>query len=232
MSRTSSLWHLQSMDRELDDKTKRARQVSDALANDPKVVDARAALEAEQKKLSQSRAMLKDRELDASSLDARIKELESRLYGGHVTNPKELDSLEKDLQMRKRNRSDMDDKLLALMDSVEQALRQVEESALALRKIEETRAGDLEHLTREKETLAKRLGELDAQREQARAALDADALRQYDHLRRTKAGRAVAQVKNDSCNMCGVAVPSGLIHRVRAGDEIVLCSSCGRILTS
>ncbi len=232
MSHTSTLWHLQVIDQELDDKTRRARQVDDALANDPKVVDARGALEAEQKKLAESRAALKDRELDASGLDAKIKELDARLYGGHVTNPKELDGLEKDLKMHKRNRSDLDDKLLTLMDSVDQAQRRAEEKALTLKKIEEARAGDLQHLAREKESLAKRLAELDAEREQTRAALDADALRQYDHLRRTKAGRAVAQIKNSSCSICGVAVPSGLLNRVRAGDEIVLCSSCGRILAS
>lgn len=230
MSRISTLWHLQTIDQELDDKTRRTRQVDEQLANDPNLLATRAALEADQKRLGEARGALRDRELDASSLDAKIKELETRLYGGRMSNPKELDGLEKDLQMHKRRRSDLDDTLLALMDSVEQALRQVEERALALRKIEETRAGNLDHLAREKEMLGKRFAELEVQREQARAALDADALWQYDHLRRTKVGRAVAQVKSDSCSMCGVAVPSGLIHRVRAGDEIVLCTSCGRIL--
>jgi len=230
MSKMSILSHLQLVDHELDDKTKRAHQVDEQLASDPNVAAARLALEAAEKKLSAARGALRASELDAASLDAKIKELEGWLYGGRVTNPKELEGLEKDLQMHKRNRSDMDDRLLALMDSVEQALRDVEEKALTLRKIEETRASDVSHLAQEKEALAKRLVELDAHREQARAALDADALRQYDHLRRAKAGRAVAQVKNDSCNMCGVTVPSGLIHRVRAGDEIILCPSCGRIL--
>jgi predicted nucleic acid-binding Zn-ribbon protein len=230
MTRNSTLWRLQALEQEIDDKSKRARQVDDALANDPKVVEARAALEATQKILSEARAMLRDRELDASGLDAKIKDVEARLYGGKVTNPKELDGLEKDLQMHKRHRSDLDDKLLTLMDSVEQALRQTEEKALTLRRIEETRAGNVEHLAHEKEALARRLSELGVQREQTRAALDADALRQYDHLRRTKAGRAVSQIKHSSCGICGVAVPSGLINRVHAGEEIVLCSSCGRIL--
>ncbi len=230
MSRTSTLWQLQTIDHELDDKTRRAHQVDEALANDPKVAASEAALEAGQKKLSEARGALRDRELDAASLDAKIKELEERLYSGRVTNPKELGSLEKDLQMHKRNRSEMDDKLLTLMESVEHSLSQVEENSLALEKTQTTRAGQVEHLTREKQSLAKRLAELKAQREETRASLDADALRQYDHLRRTRAGRAVAQVKGDSCSVCGVNVPTGMIHRVRAGEEIVCCSSCGRIL--
>ncbi len=230
MSRISTLWHLQTNDQEIDDKTKRARAVEELLANDPKVATARAALDIAQKNLAAARASLRDRELDAAGLDAKIKQVEERLYGGRIGNPKELDGLERDLQMHKRLRNEMDDTLLTLMDATDHTLKQVEDNTQALKKLEGDRAGDVAHLTREKESLAQRLAELDAQREQARAGLDAEALRQYDNLRRTKAGRAVSQVKNGSCGVCGVAVPTGLLNRVRTGDEIVLCSSCGRML--
>ena len=230
MSRIATLWHLQSIDQEIDEKTKRARQVDEALANDPKVADARGAREGAQQRLSEVRGSLRNQELDAKGLDAKIKELEERLYGGRVSNPKELDGLEKDLQMHKRRRGEMDDTLLKLMESVDQAAKRDGDETLALKKMEATRAGDVEKLAREKDSLSQRMNELGEQRDQARAALDADALRQYDQLRRTRAGRAVAQVKNDSCGVCGVTVPTGLINRVRTGEEIVLCSSCGRIL--
>jgi predicted nucleic acid-binding Zn-ribbon protein len=230
MNRIATLWHLQTIDQELDEKTKRARQVDEALASDPTVTGARGALENAQENLSEVRASLRNQELDAKGLDGKIKEVEERLYGGRVSNPKELDGLAKDLQMHKRRRSGMDDTLLALMESVEQATKRAEDETLALKKIEAVRAGAEEQLGREKDSLNRRLDDLSGEREQARATLDADALRQYDHLRRTKAGRAVAQVKSDSCGVCGVTVPSGLINRVRTGEEIVLCSSCGRIL--
>ena len=230
MSRTFTLWQLQTTDQEIDDKTKRARAVDEMLASDPKVVAARDALETAQKKLTDARASLRDRELDAAGLDAKIKQGEERLYSGRVGNPKELDGLEKDLQMHKRRRSEMDDTLLALMDASDDAQKQVEDKTRALKKIEDVRAGDVAHLAREKESLAKRLEELNSMHDEARRALDADALRQYDNLRRTKAGRAVSQIKNSSCGVCGVAVPTGLLNRVRTGDEIVLCSSCGRML--
>ena len=53
----------------------------------------------------------------------------------------------------------------------------------------------------------------------------------YDHLRRTKAGRAVSPIKTGACSACGVSVPTGLVQRVRAGSELVFCSGCGRILS-
>lgn len=230
MSRISTLWHLQTTDQEIDDKTKRTLTVDELLTDDPKVTAARVALETAQNNLAVTRRSLRDRELDSAGLDAKIKQVEERLYSGHIGNPKELDGLEKDLQMHKRRRSEMDDTLLTLMDATDIALKHVEDKTQALKMLERVRAGDVAHLTREKESLTQRLAELNTQREQARAALDADALRQYDNLRRTKAGRAVSQAKNGSCSVCGVAVPTGLLNRVRNGDEIVLCSSCGRML--
>lgn len=230
MNLVSVLWHLQILDQEWDEKTKRARQIDEALASDPVLSTARATLDTEQKKLDALRKSLHDRELEAKSLDAKIKEIETRLYSGKVLNPKELDGLDKDLQMHRRQRSTLDDKLLELMDSLEHLQASVDEKTKSFKQTESMRAGDVERLTHERENIDARLAELNTRREQTRASITPSALRTYDQLRRTKAGRAVAQLRRDSCGACGVNVPSGLINRVRLGEELVLCPSCGRIL--
>ena len=230
MNLVGTLWQLQTLDQEIDERTHRLRQVDDSLANDPVVGVARTALATEQKKLDEVRAGLQDRELEAKGLDAKLKELNQRLYSGYVVNPKELDGLSKDLEMHKRLRSALDDKLLELMDSVEQAQTRVSAIAENLKQVEGKRAGDLEHLSHERETIALHLKVLDADRDKTRGLLDADKLGIYEQLRRTKAGRAVVQLRRDSCGACGVTVPTGLVNRVRTGDEIVTCLGCNRIL--
>ncbi|MBI5029644.1 MAG: hypothetical protein HZB51_03900 [Chloroflexi bacterium] len=230
MNIVAALWQLQTIDQEIDEKTQRLRQVNKALAGDLTVVAASTTLAAEQKKLSDLRATLRDRELEASSLDAKLKELNQRLYSGSVANPKELDGLSKDLEMHKRLRSTLDDKLLELMDAVEQTQARVDVQANSFKQVETKRGGDVEKLSHEHETLEKRLAHLQADRDKTRAQLDSTALRTYDQLRRTKAGRAVVQLRRDSCGACGVTVPTGLVNRVRTGNEIVFCTGCGRIL--
>ncbi len=231
MNLVAALWHLQVTDQEIDEKTKRARQVEDALANDPTVVAARAAHAAAQKQLGELRGLQHDRELEAKGLETKTKEIEQRLYSGRVTSPRELEGLDRDLQMHKRQRSALDDKLLELMEAVEQAQARANDAARALEQAEAKRAHNLEQMERERAGLSARLAELAADRERTRAALDPGVVRQYDRLRQTKAGRAVAPLKRDACGACGVAVPTGLMSRVQAGDAVVLCPSCGRILT-
>jgi uncharacterized protein len=230
MSVIDLLWQLQTIDLEVDDKTKRLHEIDTALANASSVTQARAAFDAEFQRLTHLRGRLHDRELEAKSLDAKLKELDQRLYSGRVTNPKELDGLEKDAQMHKRQRSLLDDQLLELMDQVEQAQTIADERKIALSQIENERAGNVEQLRHERASLMARLAELEAKRTSTCTVLSAERLVQYDRLRRTKPGRAVASIKHDACGMCGVTTPSALLQRVRAGEEIVLCPGCGRIL--
>ncbi len=229
MSRVSTLLHLHAIDQELDEKTKRLSDVEAQLASDPALAAARADVQVSDRRLGELRGKLRDRELQARTADSRIKDRERRLYGGQVSNPKELEGLEKELQMLKRQRSAMDDQLLELMEAVDQAQAEAKSRTNALQQTEGTRAQNLEQLTREQGALTGQLAALSSEREQVRASLDADALRVYDNLKR-RLGRAVAQIRRDSCGVCGVSVPTGLIQRARAGSELVYCSGCGRIL--
>ncbi|MBI5651706.1 MAG: hypothetical protein HZC40_14875 [Chloroflexi bacterium] len=232
MNRIALLAHLQTNDHEFDKMVAQLRTVDAALANDAAVVAARATRDAAQKKSSDLRGALRDRELEAKSLDAKIKEIEARLYSGRTTNPKELDGMEKDLQMHKRQKSALDDVLLGLMDAAEGAEKIASETARDFDRAEAARASAVERLTRERAELFARENDLSAAREQTRAVLDAESLAMYDRLRQAKAGRAVASIKQNACGACGVTVPTGLASRVRAGEELVVCPSCGRILAS
>lgn len=232
MSLLSLLWQLQTTDTELDEKAKRLQQIDVALADASNLDAVRAAHSEAQKQLAILRAQLHDSERQALALDTKIQTLEKRLYSGRVTNPKELDGMEKDLQMHQRQRRALEDQVLALMEAVEQAQARADQAAHTLEQLETARARELEHLAHEREELHARLVELHRAREETRAhlAAHADALRLYDQLRQTKGGRAVIQLKRDACGACGFAIPTAQIQRVRERNTVVLCAGCGRIL--
>ena len=43
-------------------------------------------------------------------------------------------------------------------------------------------------------------------------------------------GRAVAAVKNGTCQGCGLGASNRKVQQARAGTELVYCGTCGRIL--
>ncbi len=230
MTQITALWHLYALDQERDEKTRRAQQIEQLLANDPKLAAAQNARDEEDKRLTELRMTLHDRELESQTLDAKIKEVESRLSSGRVTNPKELTSLEKDRQMHLRNRSDLDGKTLELMEALERAQKRSGDSSAVLKQVEAVRTEETQKLARERKALDTRLAELAPLRDQARAALDAETLATYDRLRSAKGTNALARLKKDACSACGMQIPSGLISRIDEGEELVFCPDCGRIL--
>ncbi len=230
MTQITALWHLYALDQERDEKTRRAQQIEQLLAKDPKLAAAQNARDEEDKRLTELRMTLHDRELESQTLDAKIKEVESRLSSGRVTNPKELTSLEKDRQMHLRNRSDLDGKTLELMEALERAQKRSGDSSAVLKQVEAVRTEETQKLARERKALDTRLAELAPLRDQARAALDAETLATYDRLRSAKGTNALARLKKDACSACGMQIPSGLISRIDEGEELVFCPDCGRIL--
>jgi len=232
MTRLTALWHLQALDQERDEKTRRSLQIEQLLANDPKLAAAQNARDEEEKRLTELRSTLQDRELESQTLDAKIKEVESRLSSGRVTNPKELTSLEKDRQMHLRIRSDLDGKTLELMEALERAQKRSDDSSAVLKKVEAVRTEERQRLARERKALDARLADLDPLRDQAQAALDAETLATYGRLRSAKGANALALLKKEACSVCGMQIPSGLVSRIDQGEELVFCPDCGRILVS
>ncbi len=171
--------------------------------------------------VSELRTTLRNLELEAKSNDARIKEIQDRLYGGRLTNPKELEGFEKEVEMLKRQRSRLDDQLLELMEAADLAQARADSSAAAVRQAEGLRAGDIELLSKEREVLAVRLSDLAAERDDIRVGLDPAYLRVYDRLR-TKTGRALATLRKDACSACGVAIPTGMVQRGASRRRICL----------
>jgi predicted nucleic acid-binding Zn-ribbon protein len=75
-----------------------------------------------------------------------------------------------------------------------------------------------------------KLQELQANREQFVSDIDTILLKRYDTLKRTKQGRAVSKVDQNSCQWCRVILTPSELQRVRVSADLQMCSNCGRIL--
>src|SRR5580698_229066 len=76
-------------------------------------------------------ADLKDTELEQQQIEAKRKEYDTKLYSGKVTNPKELQAMQDEVEMLVRQRTKLDDKIIVLMDLLE--ARKQEQAATSKR---------------------------------------------------------------------------------------------------
>ena len=163
-------------------------------------------------------------------LEQKTAREEQRLFSGGVSNPKELSSLQAEVAMLKKKRSDLDDALLDVMVQKDDATATEE-------RLEAERAD----VSREAETLgvtvAELTSEIDAeleehttQRSAIAPSLPDDLLELYDQLRSSKGGVGVAALRGDTCEGCHTKLPSREVERLRAEGGLQRCDNCRRIL--
>ncbi len=230
MTSTRSLYELQELDWELDHATGEMSSVVARLNDDSELVIAK-------KKTQESEtATLKITEQQAGQAqnDQQLKEnleaLEKRLYGGSIRNPKELESLHSELDYAKQQATASEGNLLNLMMALDEGEKTAAESRTELERLESERAETLTSLTKERIAIAEQMEALKAKRGQLTSGITPGLLAQYERVRRAYQGHAVAKVERGRCTGCRIALPTSDLQQARTAKELVICSSCGRIL--
>jgi predicted nucleic acid-binding Zn-ribbon protein len=224
----AELYELQLLDLEIDRSATEAESLRRSLAEDATRPTREAAARA-RARAERARRETGEAELALREAETRITKQEARLYGGG-TAVRDLGALQTELGHLQTAHAAQEERVLALMLAAEEAqaaATQAAESHAAAERVWVLRRDELRLRLSQMESA---LAELRAQRDARTATIDAEALRRYDDLRRAHAGRAVALVREGTCQACRVVLPSGVLQRARAGAELVPCNHCGRIL--
>lgn len=230
MTTVRQLYQLQEMDLILDSLRDTQAKVEEELLSGPRVGQVETALEEERERLPGVQGEHKARQLEVESLRERSTRLEQQLYGGEVTNARDLRSLEQEVENVRQQLEQQDAELLELS-------MKAEESQQRLESLEQELSDGLaawEVREAELQAAAERWGSeveaASARRQDLAGALDASAVQRYEGLRRAKRGVAVAKVERGLCQACRMSQPTQIQQRVRSGTQTVLCTSCGRML--
>ena len=226
------IYRLQLIDRELDEKRETLRSIESQLEGSQEVVAAGRAVRDREQTLGEQRRSLRGLEMDLEEILAKISATEGALYGGEVTNPKELAGMEQELDYLRRRQSTVEDDALLAMTEVEQqeqSLRTAQERLTSAEQEWEALRGELRE---DDEEVRSRLALLDEQRIEIAERIPEKDLVAYTSLRNQRGGQAVALLEKGICQGCRVALPTSVVQSVRRGAEVVYRGSCQRILYS
>jgi predicted nucleic acid-binding Zn-ribbon protein len=229
MSRGEALYNLQLCDSEGDAKRNRTVEIDAALGESEALKQARRALEIAQTRGQKWAVRQRDLELELQGLADKIARSENQLYGGGITNPKELADIQAEVASLRRRRQAIEEKCLEAMIEREEAGAEEAQAKHQLDKTEARWSADQADLIAERETLEERLAELEQERTRLLEIIGADDLATYEHLRRRKGGLAVTQDRDDTCGVCGYAISPNLKWQLRE-EGVVTCSNCERII--
>jgi predicted nucleic acid-binding Zn-ribbon protein len=228
MNLARQLYQLQELDLEIESDERALEQVTGQLGESQAVVKAKARLDSEQERLEELKHQQHTAEWEIDDISNKIAAAEEKLFSGQVKNPKELTSLQQDVDMLKTRRGRLEEKALEIIDQVEQSEAAVAGVNSELKTLTADWQRQQEQLTEEAASLKTALSDFNQKRQQLAREIKPETVELYQQLRERK-GTAVARVEQGICRGCRISLPTTDLQRAR-GNNLAQCSSCGRIL--
>jgi len=229
VSRASALLSLQQIDDRIAALSSEITTVEASLRGDPELDRLRKAEAAAQEEHRTLGTAARLAELDAASLQSRIRELDRRLYGGTVRNPAELMEMQRELEVMRAKLSTAEDDALERMEQVDQSQASLQSASALVSARESQRADAMEPMRARLESLTAERDVLNAERDAVRADTDPADLSLYARIAAHRRP-AVTGLAGDFCAGCHMPVSNEERRAVRTGTGLTQCANCDRIL--
>ena len=230
MNSAKSLLEVQQIDQRLAKSRAEYRKIADLLKAKGNLKKLKSDYETSRVRVLETRLEHGKLEAEGAGLREKLEGIETRLYGGAITNLRELTALEEEHNLTKRSLAAAEEAVApAQLASDDAALRhgELQESLAASEKQWKTEASEYR---KRAHSVSEECHTLESERNSFASDIDANDLSLYRSLLPRKAGVAVARVERGICLGCRIKLPMREIARLKNSDSLVLCSSCGRIL--
>jgi predicted nucleic acid-binding Zn-ribbon protein len=169
---------------------------------------------------------------DVEAVKTRRSRDRDRMDRGLVTNPKDLERMQHELESLERRISSLEDDELEVMERLEEAQAELAKLEGMVAEADEQIAALGATRDEKLAALDEQLADVAARRGPAAEGLPADLVALYDRIREQKGGLGAAPLRARECGGCRLAVDSAELGRIRSlpADEVVRCEECQRIL--
>ncbi len=176
---------------------------------------------------------LKDRkkyELDVEQWKEKTRKYRDQSY--EVKTNEAYKALQHEIAGAEAEAAKAEDRLLERMVAGEEYERQVKAAERAIQEVEAQGKTERQKIESERAAAQKELETYEAKRREAVGAISEDLLDHYQRIAKRHHGIALAEVRDETCTLCGVRVRPHVFQELRraTSDEVFHCESCTRIL--
>lgn len=225
------LIELQTVDSRLAELRNRLQVLPAQLAEvDKRVAGGRQQVTGAKDDLTNNLKERKKYEVDVDSWKEKARKY--RQQSGEVKSNEAYRALQHEIEHAERETSSAEDRLIERMVAGEQFEGQVKAAELAFAEIERGAATDREKLSAEQNLLRGQTAELENERKKLAARVPEGLLLTYENVARRRHGVAVAEIRGESCGMCGMLITPHVVQELRRPEstELFQCETCTRIL--
>jgi len=196
---------------------------------------AQQELEQARQKLEQVRnaytESLKERkrlELDVQQFKEKVEKHRTQLF--EVKSNEAYRALQHEIEEEQKKMAAAEDRVLEAMIAIEDEETGIKTGEAELKQVEQRVAAAIREINAEEAARKKEAEDLTAQRGKLRAGIAEDTLDTYDRIARAHGGIALAEAREEICQVCLIHIRPQTFAEVRRNEQIHYCESCHRIL--
>jgi predicted nucleic acid-binding Zn-ribbon protein len=206
---------------ELGDVPRQKAEIDGRLQQEKTRVDAaREALAASQKTRRQQESELMDLEQKRSKYKGQLMDVKTNKE--YTAMLHEIEGVEREIRAR-------EDQILTEMERAETLSAEVKREEAVFKSAEERHKADARLLEDKLRALEAQATRLRAERDEVAATLPEGMLQLFNRVAKLR-GAAVAEAKDEICQLCHVKLRPQMYMDVRRNEQIIQCPSCSRIL--
>ncbi len=201
------------------------RQIKDL---DKKIEESLKVVQEAKDKLAQNQKRRRDLEAEVQDLKGKITKYKRQL--NEVRTNKEYSSLLKEIEETQVKIDTHEEEIIGEMlaaDDIEKDIKLADQKAEQIQK----------ELTKQKEAILKKKKEMEDEKaslqrkkEELLPKVPSDKLNLYNQISAKKNGIVLSPLWDEFCSMCHMRIRPQMVNELLAGNKIILCENCGRIL--
>jgi predicted nucleic acid-binding Zn-ribbon protein len=225
-----TLVRIQESDLQVDDLKARAESIPRESAElDAELAEAKDSLERANARHKELDKQQRHEELLLEDKNTILKKYDTQLFA--VKTNREYKAMLAEMGGVKAEISSIEEKILEILTDIDYATEEVAAAENHLQDEEAVVRDKKVDLEKELKEVTQNLEERGRQKQELIPSVDEELYQLYERIRTAKKnGPGAVPVVNDSCGGCFMQVPAQVVNEVIAGDRIITCQSCSRIL--
>jgi predicted nucleic acid-binding Zn-ribbon protein len=226
------LLELQKIDIDIDEEEKKKKNLPLMIEGiTKKILVLKDSLKNKNENYKNLQVKLKRIELDLTEKSNKIEKHQEDLYGGKISDIKELKQIQKVIANYKEEKDSIEEDVLDIMEEMEDLDKSIGHLDEDLKVKEKEFKKRKEEMDLASLAIEKNMNSLNIKREEILSKLtDGRLLKEYELLRKEKGGKAIMEVDGSICPGCYLDLPSDAIYQLKKNRKIIICPNCSRIL--
>jgi predicted nucleic acid-binding Zn-ribbon protein len=169
-------------------------------------------------------------EVDLKEAEEKIGQYSAQLYSAKTND--QYKAFLKEIESSKKEKMDIEDKLIEVLETIENTEKEVKQLQSELTDIEAETKEKTAILKKEEESIHHAIKERIKTRETICEVIGKETLAIYEKIKKGKGGIAVVTVDGERCQGCLNPLPPQQVLEIKKNERIYFCEYCGRITIS